>query len=1169
MAKDNNKKPRIRLINKFTLVVLTATSLWALWLVAPSKSMLIQLIARSSSPEVSLAFLEQLYNDDPKNRTIIKQIVDNYAATGQLTDATILLENILKTTEGKDDWEAISRYLSLLLEQTYQDNPELKQQANDDLLTLLGNIDFVPEAELARKFADTAISLSMPDKGFSYLYPHQQSGETSYDELVSLALQSEDYDNSLKVRLDAFREFEDLAHAQKLFDLMLMSGQSELSRDFLSSYRGDLYQNPEFIKAGIAHSKQIGNLDVVFSLSRQLLNLAPTAELYEQTAQAAIALGELELAEELLLTAIEFSPSPYNYVLLHQIYRWQGEISKAQSISLKLVSLSPSGKHIRAGIEESRALGDIFSEGRLFKKLAAHNLIHPTEYSAWLNALEKGEGTPSAFKSLLSLLAKRPYDADLLSHTTRLYSYRSDHQSVIRYGNHLQQRRSLTFPEAERIANAYIMLNQPKLALNTLVNPTDWQQADGDYLEAVSSLAWETNNRTISITSQTEIAARNSTNIDTYRFINVMSPLDDEKLEQLLSLYDRNQSPELLLAAMSHAVNRKDEYLLAELVQLAERNPYLKQNVELLTYQAVLAQWQNDPQQAKQLYLTVLQLDPLNTSAVGNLIWFALNEGDTDTLERIYLQYKPALAGERDLWLAFASASQQLGLNHDADAWYRQILLNDSSPEPSVLLNYALLLEQQGNGEKSYQLRRYLLELKADELLTIPDGDISYRSLVKMFIGERVASLLTEENTLSNPTDSNVGELFGNYLAYSHGEKILFWQQRTALGQYKIPEWQQLSLALQKKDRVAVEEILSRSVNLPKADENVALQFIGKHQEAWQQGQDNVGKMADKTAENQLRRIHVLQHPSKTHSIRAQQTQITHWDVDRSSLDYYSPHYHGNWRLGLDHQRAGSPDQLANTDIDNEFRLRGRYQHQMSESYWALGVDLADGIGDQRLGLNGEYQFAVDDYLRLGFRFGLNSHIEASQLLNIAGQDNLLGFNLAYQPTARESVVFQFNLHDLSTRFDDEIGQGWDLNLRVAEQFFFADPAWQVYADVTMQNVNLSDDPLTGINRWHNESTPLTSGDFIEDKYQRIGLGQRVWHGEPGQPGATVPSPRYWFDSSLGYNFSSSQVDVTLSAGLGWRIFGNDELYLSTDWQSQDRNGDESLKISLGYYYGF
>nr|WP_157072507.1 hypothetical protein [Photobacterium sanguinicancri] len=46
-------------------------------------------------------------------------------------------------------------------------------------------------------------------------------------------------------------------------------------------------------------------------------------------------------------------------------------------------------------------------------------------------------------------------------------------------------------------------------------------------------------------------------------------------------------------------------------------------------------------------------------------------------------------------------------------------------------------------------------------------------------------------------------------------------------------------------------------------------------------------------------------------------------------------------------------------------------------------------------------------------------------------------------------------------------------------------------------------------------------------------------------------------------------MDMMISAGLGWRIIGNDELYMGVDWQSQDRNGDESLKVAFGYYYSF
>ncbi|WP_420892231.1 hypothetical protein [Photobacterium sanguinicancri] len=77
-------------------------------------------------------------------------------------------------------------------------------------------------------------------------------------------------------------------------------------------------------------------------------------------------------------------------------------------------------------------------------------------------------------------------------------------------------------------------------------------------------------------------------------------------------------------------------------------------------------------------------------------------------------------------------------------------------------------------------------------------------------------------------------------------------------------------------------------------------------------------------------------------------------------------------------------------------------------------------------------------------------------------------------------------------------------------------------------------------------------------------MAWRTWYTR-----ATVPSPRYWLDNSVGYNVEAQQMDMMISAGLGWRIIGNDELYMGVDWQSQDRNGDESLKVAFGYYYSF
>ncbi|KMV31403.1 hypothetical protein AB733_04500 [Photobacterium swingsii] len=93
-----------------------------------------------------------------------------------------------------------------------------------------------------------------------------------------------------------------------------------------------------------------------------------------------------------------------------------------------------------------------------------------------------------------------------------------------------------------------------------------------------------------------------------------------------------------------------------------------------------------------------------------------------------------------------------------------------------------------------------------------------------------------------------------------------------------------------------MEKLLIESLTLPVADKNYALQAVGRHQQAWQQAQQEIGVLADEVAEKQLRKNHVNQHPNKTHSVRAQQTSITQWNINRFSLDYYAPHYNGYYR---------------------------------------------------------------------------------------------------------------------------------------------------------------------------------------------------------------------------------------------------------------------------------
>lgn len=377
-ATGNKQKPRIRLVNGPSLAILTLTTLWALWLISPSQNTLIQLIARSASPEVSLAFLRELNVRAPENRTVIRQLIDNYYRLGELDKALALAETILTREDLSQDWPAFETYLKLLLDKYHQTDGNTESDAR--LRRVIAAIDYVPEADLARKVADTAIELSMTRKGFKILIPHLQSGQTNYDELVSLALQNADYDSSLHLQLDAFREFETLAEAQRLFELLLVANNPQLSENFITAYSGKLSLHPEFLALTIDHSRRIGKTKLALAQSKKLLAVEPTNELLASTAELAVSAGDLPLATSLLVQLTGQDSNPDYLGRLHKLYRWQGHTRQALATSIRLLPFSPSESQLRDGIEEARALGDIYQESVFYSRLADNNQISRKDY---------------------------------------------------------------------------------------------------------------------------------------------------------------------------------------------------------------------------------------------------------------------------------------------------------------------------------------------------------------------------------------------------------------------------------------------------------------------------------------------------------------------------------------------------------------------------------------------------------------------------------------------------------------------------------------------------------------------------------------------------------------------------------------------------------------------
>ena len=324
-------RSRIRILALGPLTLLVLSAVYALWLIAPTKATLLTLISRSTSPEISLSFLTVMLDREPDNRQIKLLIAKNIHQLGNVRGAIDVIEPLLNGAESNQDWHAHALYLDAVMAGAYSENPLLNAYAISKIELLFDNTNHIPNVLLARRFADLALSLNMPIHALTILKPHLGSDETSYDELISLALQISDYTTALA----------------------LLSESLGLTYD-----KSGIAAN---VKANSPHNKQ-------------------------------------QIKDDLLS--------------LHNIYRWQGDITKAFEISLLLVDKYPSGPQLRDAIEEAKALGDIYHEGQFYDELANIDRLLPDEYTEWLNALEKSKGTAVTVLSVKKLMHKQPDDTD-------------------------------------------------------------------------------------------------------------------------------------------------------------------------------------------------------------------------------------------------------------------------------------------------------------------------------------------------------------------------------------------------------------------------------------------------------------------------------------------------------------------------------------------------------------------------------------------------------------------------------------------------------------------------------------------------------------------------------------------------------------------------------------
>ena len=1174
---NDNKRKQTRLLNKTTVALLAVGAAGAVYVLSPSQTSLEKKISDTNSPEVSLNYLQELERINPDDPMIPYLKAKLLYEKGNYNEVLELLDPEIKEDPDHSALDTFILYLKTRVAMADSIDNKSREQVIAETkaeLDALRNRNFT--AEQIREIVKICNIISDANRAYDYIIKIEDPDYKTQNEIYSLALQSGHYDKALEIRKNLYLNNETEEGYKELFKLYIEAFDKNLFASFLKEYDGKFKDDTAFIKSQIDTANKLGLYDEAAVLLEKLCQIEPTYENQMLLVETSISRQDLDKAKDILekLYASDDTKEHKADIArkLHDVYTWKSDIENSQRLSLELLNYEPSKDEIEQGIAESRALADMEKMGIFYEASIEKGMVSADDYDDFIDVMEKAYGSEKALLAVDNLLEKDQKNEVLLSHKLRLTSYVRDYPQVVKAYETLREIRIPTSSEALYAANAFIMLGEDKKALTALTSVKEWDEEDDEYMLMVSSLAWSCDDDSIGRTSQNILLSRNSSEANAYQLLNSIGPIDENNLEKLISFYEKNKDFSVVSELLSYSSEKANYNLMQRLVKVVEKNdPASFKSNSVLYYRAILAMRARDYETAKDIYQRMLKNDSTNIEAIEGLCNIALIKGNKKEADNLYKQYRNKFISNPNAWQIAASLASELGYANEAKAWYEQYLSTITEPSAVDLLSYASVLEDLGYTDKAYRIRCLVVKTKTRELLELDDNNVTLASVISTFVSRAKGELVLRNELESTQTEALVSQFISTLIDRNDIKSAVYFRKRTSLAQYALSDSQELLLAVRTKDKEKIKELLERGVGIREPEKYDALEKISKRLEAYQLAKNTVGVSSNRDVNNSLRSQMASDNSSMARSLMTMYQSQPIWGVRSYSVAYHAPYSLGQLSLATIYQTSDAPKDMAIDKIKNEKRIIGSVSYETEKNDFTVTADLADGEADPRMGIKLDYLFRFDEHYSVNFAGAVNQHSTLSHMMTVLGKDNYAELSLGASPWGKEYFVLTSRYHKYKTRYDEDLGHGYDLEAMAMTPVFNSDPAMYAYVSGLYQNNKLSDNPLNDTNRLNgsylNDAiNDLGSDSYISREYKHLALGFTSNHGDPGVPAPSVPSPRFIFDVFTGYNFTEKKIDAGISAGVGVSLFkAQDELFLMTSVQSADRQGNKSVSLSMGY----
>lgn len=936
-------------------------------------------------------------------------------------------------------------------------------------------------------------------------------------------------------------------------DVAVASKRFELAQRVLDQWRVLQPDNPQIPLKEFHMRLAIGDLAGAWETGQQLVVDHPDdQQLLEQMAHLGEWRGEMEAALGYWIRLLELHESPEVREHAWRLASQQFDFDRSIPLLAEIMDL--------------RALTDIELDSLIYGHESRGT---PTEAEAWL-------------RSYL-----RKYPKHRLAWTRLLQNLENTGQFAAKSKvfKDYSKRFVLTSTEQVDWANTYLKLFDNQAAWE-VVKANDASIVDENYWRTRASLAWDLEfDEELRVSLEKMLALHGSLNSgEESQLITIYRTRDPQRaLKLTVASWQRTKDPQRLVEALQQAQDLQDWPQIIVLLNDAEQYPAAYDQAQVLAMRGALAVYQGQAAEAERLYQEGLARYPADNLFRERLMWLYVDQGNTTALKPLLTKWRALAREDRLLWLPFASASQMLGRESEALAWYRMYL--KSSPKDwLVQAAYADALDNAGYQDAAQRLRLKLLRSPEGE--NIQPSSQRYATWLRLMSSSYSPRKAQQE--VSQWKDGSPAMLqlwFERLLARldatnqeSQKDVWLAWARSQGL---KVERYEQIQEALRSRNKAQVETLLA-SKDLNPAQRAQALSRLGRLSEALDTNLSALGDEQPAAVREQLRRQAV-----EIHEATPQGALLSWHDQDFGGLAFNAPrlqiaHNLGDkWYANLElEQGTYDGDEIDSSRIGEERNAALTLIRPVENGSYKLFADTSQRKDDDRngLGLSRTWQLGVSDELEAGVDWHRKS--EDSGLMRAFGQHDSVWVGGRHGLTARDQLSWEVARKSFSTRAGDSLGNGEALKLEFNHTLEFAGPNWTVRSGVDYQHNNVKDrrlDYLSSVNdgpvepdgEIDPEDPPtVLAEDLLQSRYGQLYVGSSWRRGIPGALVRTKPQYTWLVDLTAGWQWTDQTFNYGINTGIGVEVLGDDELALTFGYQSAPQGGEGQSGGTLGVSYG-